>query len=178
MNYILRVLSGSGLLKTDLDYHFMRATMVFIFAIFGYQKWFAFEAQQIEAFISHNPFVFWLIPVFGLRGASWFLGASEWTFGTLLLLGFWNSRLGMLGALGSIFTFVSTFATIPFMPDGWAAEAGGFPAMKVPIAFLMKDIVLLAASIFLLKQDVIRSAASNFTNRPVRPAVVRAESTL
>jgi uncharacterized membrane protein YkgB len=162
MNYLLKLLSASGLLKTDLDYHLMRASMVFIFAIFGYQKWFAFEAQQIEPFISHNPLVFWLIPVFGLRGASWFLGASEWTFGTLLLLGFWSSRLGMLGALGSIFTFVSTFATIPFMPNGWAASAGGFPAMTVPVAFLVKDIVLLAASFYLLKQDVVRSSADKY----------------
>ena len=159
MDYLVRLLSKSGLFENNLDHYLLRASMVFIFAIFGYQKWFAFEAQQIEPFISNNPLVFWLIPAFGLRGASWFLGTSEWTFGTLLLLGFWNSRLGMLGALSSIFTFASTFATIPFMPDGWATEAGGFPAMKVPVAFLMKDIVLLAVSIYLLKQDVIRSSA-------------------
>jgi uncharacterized membrane protein YkgB len=159
MNYLIGLLAKSGLLKEDLDYHLLRASMVFTFLIFGYQKWFAFEAQQIEPFISNNPFVFWLIPVFGLRGASWFLGTSEWTFGTLLFLGFWNKRLGILGALGSSFTFMTTFATIPFMPDGWAASAGGFPAMTVGTAFLMKDIVLLAASVYLLKQDVIRSSA-------------------
>jgi hypothetical protein len=33
-----------------------------------------------------------------LRGASWFLACCEWTFGTLLLLGFWNKKLGILGA--------------------------------------------------------------------------------
>jgi uncharacterized membrane protein YkgB len=163
MNYLVRLLSKSGLLKSDIDYHLMRASMVFIFLIFGYQKWFAFEAHQIEPFISNNPFVFWLIPAFGLRGASWFLGMSEWTFGTLLLLGFWNKRLGILGALGSTFTFVSTFATIPFMPDGWAASAGGFPAMTIGTAFLMKDIVLLAASVYLLQQDLIRSADEQAT---------------
>jgi uncharacterized membrane protein YkgB len=159
MNYLMRLLSESGLLKKDLDYHLMRASMVFIFAIFGYQKWFVFEAQQIKPFISNNPFVFWLIPVFGLNGASWFLGVSEWTIGALLFFGVWNKRLGILGAIGSIFTFVSTFTTIPFMPDGWAASAGGFPAMTISTAFLMKDVVLLAASVYLLKQDVIRSSA-------------------
>src|SRR5262249_55807359 len=44
---------------------------------------------------------------------------------------------------------------IPFMPDGWDAAAG-FPAMKGNVAFLMKDVVLLAASFYLLKQDVVR----------------------
>jgi uncharacterized membrane protein YkgB len=41
------------------------------------------------------------------------------------------------------------------MPDGWDAAAG-FPAMKGNVAFLMKDFVLLAVSVYLLKQDVAR----------------------
>jgi Protein of unknown function, DUF417 len=44
------------------------------------------------------------------------------------------------------------------MPDGWAASAGGFPAMQGNVAFLMKDLVLLAASFYLLKQDIARVA--------------------
>jgi hypothetical protein len=36
-----------------------------------------------------------------------------------------------------------TITIIPFMPDGWAASAGGFPTMTSNIRFLMKDIVLL-----------------------------------
>ena len=42
------------------------------------------------------------------------------------------------------------------MPDGWAASAGGFPVMTESVAFLMKDFVLLAASVYLLKQDLLR----------------------
>lgn len=51
---------------------------------------------------------------------------------------------------------VSMVIIIPFMPDGWAASAGGFPAMIGNVAFLMKDVVLLAASVYLLKQDAVR----------------------
>jgi uncharacterized membrane protein YkgB len=71
-----------------------------------------------------------------------------------LLAGFWNKKLGILGALGSVFTFIATVTIIPFMPDGWAASAGGFPAMVGNVAFLMKDVVLLAVSFYLLKQDL------------------------
>jgi hypothetical protein len=106
--------------------------------------------------ISNGPLISWMYPVFGIRGASWFLGVSEWTFGTLLFLGFWNKKLGMLGAAGSVITFASTVTIIPFMPDGWAASAGGFPAMIGNVAFLMKDVVLLAASVYLLRQDALR----------------------
>jgi len=111
-------------------------------------------------FISHGPLLFWLYPAFGFRGAARFLGAFEWLTCALLFSGFWNSKLGILGAIASMVTFVSTITIIPFIPNGWAAAAGGFPAMAGPVAFLMKDVVLLAVSIYLLKQDVERTQMS------------------
>ena len=110
-------------------------------------------------YISNGPLILWLYPAFGIRGASWFLGVSEWLFGALLFLGFWDKRLGVLGALGSTFTFVVTVTIIPFIPNGWDAAAG-FPAMAGNVAFLMKDVVLLAVSIYLLKQGLVREFVS------------------
>ena len=156
MNLPIRIVIKLGLLKDDLDYHLLRAAMVIVFLFFGYQKWFEYEAQVLVPYISNGPLIFWLYPAFGMRGATWFLGVSEWTFGTLLFLGFWNKNLGVLGALGSCVTFLGTVTIIPFMPNGWAASAGGFPAMTEHVAFLMKDIVLLAVSVYLLRQDVAR----------------------
>jgi uncharacterized membrane protein YkgB len=156
MNALINLLSRFGLLKEDVDYHLLRASMVVIFVFFGYQKWFDYEAQVLIPYISHGPLIFWMYPVFGIRGASWFLGISEWLFGALLFLGFWDKRLGILGALGSTVTFILTVTIIPFMPGGWAASAGGFPAMTGNVPFLMKDVVLLAVSIYLLKQDILR----------------------
>ena len=130
--------------------------MVIMFFFFGYQKWWAYEAGRLEPFISIGPLIWWLYPVFGHRGASWFLGICEWTIGALLLADFRNKRLGVLGAVGSTLTFIATVTIIPFMPDGWDVSAGGFPAMTGDVPFLMKDIVLLAVSLYLLKQDVVR----------------------
>jgi uncharacterized membrane protein YkgB len=48
-----------------------------------------------------------------------------------------------------------------FIPDGWAASAGGFPAMTERVAFLMKDLVILGVSVYLLRQDVIRVALTD-----------------
>lgn len=156
MNTLIHLLGKSGLLARDLDYRLLRASMVIIFLFFGYQKWFAYEAQTLIPYISNGPLIFWLYPAFGIRGASWFLGVSEWLFGTLLFLGFWNRKVGILGALGSVATFVGTVTIIPFMPNGWAASAGGFPAMVGNVPFLMKDVVLLAVSVYLLREDVLR----------------------
>ena len=156
MNPLIKIMIKLGVLEKDLDYHLIRAAMVIIFLFFGYQKWWAYEAERLIPYISNGPLIFWLYPAFGVRGASWFLGSCEWTFGTLLFLGFWNKRLGILGALGSCATFIGTVTIIPFMPDGWDAAAGGFPAMTGNVPFLMKDVVLLAASVYLLRQDVMR----------------------
>jgi uncharacterized membrane protein YkgB len=159
MNTLIKILAKSGLLKGDLDLHLVRASMVLIFVLFGYQKWFEYEAETLIPFISNGPLIFWLYPVFGVRGASWFLGASEWLFAALLFWGFWNKKAGVLGALGCLFAMIGTVTIIPFMPDGWDAAAG-FPAMKGNVAFLMKDVVLLAVSFYLLKQDAVRVAVA------------------
>jgi uncharacterized membrane protein YkgB len=116
-------LSDSWFIRSDLDYHPIRATMVFIFALFGWSKLHLFGAETMQPLIAHSPLVFWLLPAFGVRGAGWFLRGSEWTFGLLILLGFWNKPLGVLGAAGSLFTYASTTTIILFLPDAWAPEA-------------------------------------------------------
>ena len=157
MNRLIKFLSKTAPFQGELDYRLIRASMVIIYLFFGYQKWFDYEAQGLIPFFTHGPLIFWMYPVFGIQGSSYFLGVSEWLFGGLILAGFWNKRLGALGALGSVFTFITTITIIPFMPDGWAPSAGGFPAMVGNVAFLMKDVVLLAVSFYLLKQDVVRA---------------------
>ena len=160
MNFITSALIKLGILKDDFDYHFVRASMVIIFFFFGYQKWFNYEAQALIPYISHGPLIFWMYPVPGVRGATLFLGVAEWTFGLLLCLGFWNRQLGIIGAIGSCFSFIATFTILPFFPNGWEPSAGGFPAMTEHVAFLMKDLVLLAASFYLLRQDVLRAVSA------------------
>jgi uncharacterized membrane protein YkgB len=164
MNFIISSLIQLGILKKDLDYHLLRTLMVIISLFFGYQKWFEYEAQALIPYISHGPLIFWLYPVFGIRGATYFLGASEWLFGALLLAGFWNKKAGILGALGLCFSMLATSTIIPFIPGGWAASAGGFPAMTEKVAFLMKDMVLLGVSVYLLRQDVIRVSLTKTTS--------------
>nr|WP_283806873.1 DUF417 family protein [Bradyrhizobium canariense] len=166
IKYLARILGGLGLLREGLEYHVLRASMVIIFAFFGYTKWHQYAAQVMFPFISHSPFLFWLYPAFGLRGGARFLGASEWPICALLFAGFWDKRFGVLGALGSTVTFLTTLTIIPFMPDGWD-PAAGFPAMAGNVPFLVKDVVLLAVSVYLLKQDLVRVLLSNRNARTV-----------
>jgi uncharacterized membrane protein YkgB len=125
LDSVIRKLAKSRLFQSDFDYHFVRGAMAFVFLMFGYQKWFVYEAEGLIPFISNGPLISWMYPVFGTRGASWFLGVSEWLFAALLLWGFRNKKAGVLGALGCAFAMIGTVTIIPLMPDGWD-EAAGF----------------------------------------------------
>jgi uncharacterized membrane protein YkgB len=158
VNKLILHISRMPPFQSDLDRHLIRAAMAFIFFAFGIQKWNQYTSEMLVPLISHSPLVFWLEPVFGVRGAGYFLGMTEITFGSLIVLGYWSPKLGILGALGSIVTFIGTTSIIPFLPDAWAKEAGGFPIMTLPVGFLTKDILFLVVSFYLLKQDMTRVA--------------------
>jgi hypothetical protein len=44
---LTNILVRCGILKGDLDYYLLRGAMVLIFFFFGYQKWWAYEAERL-----------------------------------------------------------------------------------------------------------------------------------
>jgi len=58
MNPLIAGLMKFGILKEDVDYHLIRASMVIIFLFFGYQKWWDYEAQALLPYISNGPLIF------------------------------------------------------------------------------------------------------------------------
>ena len=84
MNSLIKALARSRLFRGDLDLHLVRGSMVLIFLLFGYQKWWEYEVQALDPFIRYGPLTSWMYPVFGEHGASYFLGVSEWLTAALL----------------------------------------------------------------------------------------------
>src|ERR1700740_180128 len=107
-----------------------------------------------------------MYPVFSIRGATRFLGVSEWSFGALLLAGFWNKKFGILGSIGSRFSFIATVTIIPFLPNAWATSAGGSPSMTDSVAFLMKDLVFCGISIFVAAACIEGVASAKASSEP------------
>lgn len=141
----------------------LRASLILVFLFFGYSKWFAYEAHGLLPLIGNSPLLSWMHTLFGERGASYALGIAEWGIALLLIAGIKWNFLAKLGAIGSTLTFATTVTLILSTPGGWEASAGGFPAMGGATSFLMKDFVLLAASLMLLKTalaDGIRNSRS------------------
>jgi uncharacterized membrane protein YkgB len=134
------------------DVVFFKAAMVLIFFLFGYAKWFDYEAQALIKLTSNSPLFAWMHHAYGPHMVSYLLGVAEWTTGLLLLLGMRWQLPALLGAAGSCLTFAVTTTMIFTTPGAWEASAGGLPAMGGATSFLVKDVALLAVSVFLLRE--------------------------
>ena len=62
MNYLIKWCESLSILRSEIDYHVLRASMVLIFLFFGYQKWFEYEAQVLIPYISNGPLICGCIP--------------------------------------------------------------------------------------------------------------------
>jgi uncharacterized membrane protein YkgB len=58
MNSVVKALARLNIFNSDLYYHVVRASMVLVFLLFGYQKWFEYEAQTLIPFIKNGPLIF------------------------------------------------------------------------------------------------------------------------
>lgn len=133
----------------------LRWSLVVIFLWFGGMKFTAYEADGIAPFIANSPLMSWLHALFGVRGASIAIGAVELTTAAMLAVGSRVPLASVLGAAMSSATYAMTLTFILTTPGVAEPAAGGFPAISAPIGqFLLKDLVLLAASLCLLSASL------------------------
>ncbi|GJM14465.1 MAG: hypothetical protein DHS20C12_28680 [Pseudohongiella sp.] len=125
-------------------------SIVLILLWMGGMKFTAYEAGAIEGLVASSPFTGWLYSFFSLQGAANLIGTAEIATAAVILLGVFNRKLALAGALAAVATFSVTLSMLLTAP-GWEASLGGFPALSVvPGQFLLKDAVLLAVSLSLL----------------------------
>ena len=133
----------------------LRWALVVIFLWFGGMKFTAYEAEGIAPFIAHSPLMSWLHILFGIRGASYVIGVLELSTAAALIAGAINPVFSALGAVMSTITYLITITFFISTPGVAEPTAGGFPAISAaPGQFLLKDLVLLAASLCLLSASV------------------------
>jgi reactive chlorine resistance protein C len=133
----------------------LRWALVVVFLWFGGMKFTAYEANGIAPFIAHSPFMSWLHAAFGIRGASEVIGVLELSTAVALIIGAFKPFFSALGAAMSAMTYLITLTFFLSTPGVAEQTAGGFPAISAaPGQFLLKDLVLLAASLCLLGASV------------------------
>ncbi len=130
--------------------------LALIFLWFGGMKFTSYEATGIAPLVANSPLVSWWHAAFGIQGTSNILGCIEVATGILLLAGQARAVLGVAGAAMATVAFLITLTFFVSTPGVSEPKAGGFPAISAfPGGFLMKDLVLLGLSLYLLRRLLI-----------------------
>jgi uncharacterized membrane protein YkgB len=137
----------------------LRYGLVILLGVIGAMKFFEFEAVAIERFIANHPLMSWMIPVFGLRGASALIGIAELAAATAIAVRPWAPRVSAYGSLAASGTFVVTLSFLVTTP-------------QPPTGFLMKDLILLGAALYTAGEAF--AAATRGTQRATTQAWVTA----
>lgn len=147
-----------GALITDLASKGIFASLIIVFLWFGGMKFTAYEAGAIRGLVENSPFLGWLYTFLSEGAVSKLIGLTELTIAGLLATRFFAPRFAVYGALGAIGTFIVTFSFFFSTPGVFIPETGVLAISVVPGQFLLKDIVLLLASVFALGEALKASA--------------------
>ena len=135
----------------------LRYGVAFLLLAIGSLKFAAFEAKAIEPLVSNSPFMGWLYGILSVQGVSNLIGASEIATGLLIASRRISPRASAIGSAVGIVIFSTTLSFLFTTPGGLSPEGPAF-------GFLVKDIVLLGASVFTcgeaLRAASVRSAAA------------------
>ena len=143
--------------KLEIAGHFViRYGLVLVLVWIGAMKFTAYEANGIQPLVANSPLMSWLYQLLSVRAFSDLLGLLE--IATALLIGLRpiSAKAAVVGSAIAVITFFTTL-TFLFSTPGWEPTLGGFPALAVvPGQFLLKDIVLLGASLWSLGESLRR----------------------
>lgn len=139
---------------------FIALAIVYIWI--GAMKFTAYEANEIAGLVSNSPVLGWLYNYFSIRTFSSLLGVLELLVGLLILSRFVSAKLSAVGAFLSCFLFLTTLSFMVSTP-GVIEPSLGFPALSAaPGQFLLKDLVLLGASVFALGESLNATTLGTF----------------
>jgi len=129
--------------------YLVRYTLVVVIAWIGALKYTSYEATAIQPLIAHSPVFSWLYNIFSVSTFAAVLGSLEIVAALLIAVRPLFPRLSVIGSAMGILLFLSTL-TFLFTTPGVTA-ASGFPVLSVlPGQFLLKDLVLVSASLWTL----------------------------
>jgi len=149
----------------------LRYGLVLIFLCFGALKFTTHEAEGIAPFGMNSPLLSWAFAALGQQGFSYALGTIEILVGLLIATRPFSAKLSAVGSIGAIVTFLITLSLL-FSTPGVIEEGYSFPALSGKIGtFLLKDVVLLAASIW-TAAEALRAARAGSGQGPLPAAAI------
>lgn len=154
-----RGLGRTGLTLMSIGSSMLYVALAVVFLWIGAMKFTNYEASGIAGFVMNSPIVGWWHALLGLKGTSYMLGCYEIITGLLLLARFASPTFSAFGSLMSVVTYLVTLSFFVTTPGVAEPLAGGFPAISaMPGQFLLKDVALLAISIYCLGESLTARA--------------------
>jgi len=131
------------------------ASIVLIFIWFGGMKFTAYEATGLKGFVEPSFVIGWMYGLFSVRGFGNFLGVVELLIAALIAARLFAPKLSFIGGLLSCGLFLTTLSFMLTTKGVFGPDTLGFPALSVmPGQFLIKDIVNLAVSVFIVGESL------------------------
>ena len=128
--------------------------LILVLGWIGAMKFTAPEAAGVYPLLTSSPLFNWWAPVyFSKQMASNIIGIIELITVFCLTGWWWNKRICQFGLLLSAVTFLVTLSFMISFKDTWT---GGFPYLTSSGHFLLKDLLLLAATVALMAETRLR----------------------
>lgn len=128
----------------------LRYGFVLVVGWIGAMKFMAYEAGGIQPLVANSPLLSWVYQIFSVQAFSNLLGVIEIAISAMVALRPLSARVSAVGAGLAVMMFLTALSFL-FSTPGWEPSLGGFPALSaLPGQFLLKDVVLLGAAVWLL----------------------------
>ena len=136
----------------------VRYGLVVVIAWIGALKFTTYEAAAIQPLIAHSPIFSWIYGVVSVRAFAAVLGTGEIIAALLIAARPLSPRISAVGSAMGVLLFASTLSFLFTTPG--ATAAWGFPVLSVlPGQFLLKDLVLIGASLWTLGDSLGAASA-------------------
>ncbi|MFF4122397.1 DUF417 family protein [Microbispora rosea] len=124
----------------------------------GRLKFEDYEVDNIRPLVTASPPLAWLIARLGEKKVAGLIGVTEIALGSLIAAKPIAPRVSAVGSLAAAGMFATTLSFLATTPEAWQ-ETHGDPKLSITGQFLLKDIVLLGASL-LAAADALQAAES------------------
>jgi uncharacterized membrane protein YkgB len=118
----------------------------------GSYKMTAPGAEGIVPLVSNSPLIWWHFKLFGPYVGSDIIGLTEISAATLIIVGYFKPKAGILGGLITSLMFFITSTMVITTPGTIISVPGihGMRYMSLLGLFLFKDVISLGASLYLI----------------------------
>jgi uncharacterized membrane protein YkgB len=144
---LVRALMPAKTSMETVGIYVSRYGLLLTLLLIGVLKFTASEAHGIQPLVANSPLMFWLYRVLSVQAVSNLIGVIEIVAAVLIALRPFSPRFSFIGSIGAIVTFLLTVSFLLSTPGAFQFSHG-FPMLGDAGQFLIKDLVLLGASIW------------------------------